>query len=117
MDTTVQQEKSAQDQWNRHMQLLAQLSRRLLEHSYGDTYLSAVSQVQHVLTEMQRIAQDFPGREPYGSGYRDAHDGLRSVLVQLEADLKALTAAKQAAMVAAADISWGRVLEESQRRR
>lgn len=116
MDNTVQQEKSAQEQWNRQMLLLTQLSHRLLQEGFNDTFVAMAVRTQHVLKEMQRLAEDLPGFEPFGSGYRDAHAQLKSVLVQLEADLKTLTKAKEAGAVAAADAGWARILKQSSQR-
>ena len=118
MNDTVHELKTAADRWNNKMQLLEQLSRRLVLQNYDDTYESTITRTQYCLSEMMKIAEDFPGREPWGKGYREALDSLRVVLSQLEnEDLKALVKAKQAAATAVLDAGWERVAEEVARRR
>jgi hypothetical protein len=115
MDNTVGELKKAEDLWSEKLILLQQLSHRLLYQGYDDTYESVVCRTQHCLAEMQKVANDFPGREPWGKGYADACIGLRAVLSQLGESLKVMAKAKEASTIAASDASWKRVLESSRR--
>jgi hypothetical protein len=118
MDNTTQELNSACAKWNRQMRLLQQVSSRLLECS-GDfeIYEWNIVQTRRCLTEMQKLAVDFPAHAPYGEGFENALSCLRTCLSSLQESLKVMGQAKQAATVAASEASWGRVLEESQRRR
>jgi hypothetical protein len=115
MANTVQELNSSESQWMKQMKLLEQISRRLLEQTYDDTYESTVSRARACLAEMSKLAKDFPGREPFGKGYADALSGLRACLSHLEGSLKLLAEAKKAAFVEGAKRGWESVLESSRR--
>ena len=118
MDNNIVQElKQAQERWMTQMQLLQQLSNRLVSQSYDDTYVSAVTQAKACLARMSTIAEDFPGREPFGPGYRDACAGVRACLTHLQDTLPLLVKAQKAIFADGMQGGWEGVLRETTRQR
>ena len=102
---------SASDRWVAHMQLLAQLSHRLVTQEYSQTYESMSGRVKELLGEMAKESKDFSfGREPFGKGYAEQCSNLRILLAHLEEDVKLLSKAKQAALGNAMSHGWLRAL-------
>jgi len=109
----IQQEKTAEEQWNHQLILLQQLSQRLLSTPFSDTYGGMVDSTQRCLEEMRAIAENFPGFEPFGNTYRDSLLGLRKCLESLQESLKLMHRAKEAAYADGSNSGWRRVLEST----
>jgi hypothetical protein len=94
------------------MQLLAQLSHRLLTQEYSQTYESMSGRVKELLGEMVKESKDFSfGREPFGKSYAEHCSNLRILLAHLEEDVKLLSKAKQAAVGERMSHDWLRAPE------
>jgi hypothetical protein len=113
MENTLKELNSVSEQWTRQIQLLGQLSDRLLKQPFDETYEWTVKRTQTCLAEMSKLAGDLPNIEPFGVGYQDARSGLRICLAELQKTLKGLADAKQSWFAEGFNAGWERVLKSS----
>ena len=112
---TVRHLNEARQQWTQQWRLLEQLSRKVFEQNFDDTYEFSARQVRERLNQMQKIVELLPNKEPYGPNYADAVLGLCATLQSLEATSKLLEKAAKDYYESGLEAGWSRALESSKR--
>jgi hypothetical protein len=114
MDTTIRDLNQAREQWTRQWRLLEQLSKRVFEMDFNDTYEHAANQVRGCLDGMLKVVEALPkNAEPFGPGYLNALSGIHAVLDALQTSSKLLEKCAKNHFMTASEAGWSRALQST----